>query len=147
MFKTILVPTDGSALSKKAMHGAIELAGLASGRIIVVSVAEPYPYRPVTMETAGIPPDQNLYEEQTQKYARMHVEDLAQIAAQAGIPCETRVALSFAPYEEIINAAEACGCDVIVMGSHGHKGLNKLFLGSETQKVLAHTTIPVMVYR
>ncbi|OGB20809.1 MAG: universal stress protein [Burkholderiales bacterium RIFCSPLOWO2_02_FULL_57_36] len=145
MFKTILVPTDGSELSEKSIRGAVELAKLAGGRIIAISVAEPYPFTP-SVEGA-FAPDLNLYEKQMQKFAEMHVEKVAEIAAKAGVPCETHVAHSFNPYEEIVNAAREHHCDVILMASHGRKGLNKLFIGSETQKVLAHSSIPVMVFR
>jgi nucleotide-binding universal stress UspA family protein len=145
MFKTILVPTDGSDLSEKAVQGAIELAGLAGGRIIAISVAEPYPFTP-SVEGA-FAPDLNLYEKQMQKFAEMHVQKVADTAAKAGVPCETHVVQSFNPYEEIVKAATQYRCDVILMASHGRKGLNKLFIGSETQKVLAHSTVPVMVFR
>jgi nucleotide-binding universal stress UspA family protein len=147
MFKTILVPTDGSELSGKAIQGAIELAKLSGGRIIAVSVAEPYPYQYTALEPGGDPPAQNLYEKQMQAHARTHVDEVADAAKKAGVPCETHVPLSFSLYDEIIKAAAEYHCDVILMASHGRKGLNKLFLGSETQKVLAHSTIPVMVYR
>ena len=145
MFKSILVPTDGSDLSEKAAHGAVGLAKLTGGRIIAVSVAEPYPFTPM-MEGAYMV-DLTLYGEQTHKFAQMHVDKIAEIAAKAGIACETHVAQSFHPHEEIIKAASEHHCDVILMASHGRKGLNKLFLGSETQKVLAESTLPVMVFR
>lgn len=145
MFKTILVPTDGSDLSEKAVHGAVELARLTGGRIIAVSVAEPYPFTP--MMEGAYAADLTLYDQQTRKFAQMHVDKVAEIAAKAGIACETHVAQSFNPYEEIIKAAREYKCDVILMASHGRKGLNRLFLGSETQKVLADSTIPVMVFR
>lgn len=145
MFKTILVPTDGSQLSEKAVQGAIELAKLSGGRIVAVSVAEPYPFTP-SMDGA-FAPDLNLYEKQMQKFSEMHVQKVAEIAAKAGVPCETHVVQSFNPYEVIVKAATEYHCDIILMASHGRKGLNKLFIGSETQKVLAHSTIPVMVFR
>lgn len=145
MFKTILVPTDGSELSEKAVQGAIEFAKLTGGRIVAISVAEPYPFTPSS--EGGYVPDLNLYEKQMQKFAQVHVAKVAEAAAKAGVPCETHVAQSFNPYEEIVNAAKKYQCDTILMASHGRKGLNKLFLGSETQKVLAHSTIPVMVFR
>jgi nucleotide-binding universal stress UspA family protein len=145
MFKTILVPTDGSALSEKAVRGAVDLAKLTGGRIIAVSVAEPYPFTPL-MEGAYTA-DLTLYDQQTHKFAQMHVDKVAEIAAKSGVACETHVAQSFNPYEEIIKAAKEHHCDVILMASHGRKGLSKLFLGSETQKVLAESTIPVMVFR
>jgi nucleotide-binding universal stress UspA family protein len=146
MFKKILVPTDGSDLSGKAIRGAIELAKLTGGRIVAVSVAEPYPFQYAPMDGVAVP-DLNLYEKQMQDYAQVHVEQVADAASKAGVPCETHVALSFNPYEKIVETARDHGCDVILMASHGRKGLNKLFLGSETQKVLAHSTIPVIVYR
>jgi nucleotide-binding universal stress UspA family protein len=82
-----------------------------------------------------------------QDHARRYVEDVAELATAAGVPCDTRVALSFSPFEEIVRTAEELGCDVVFMASHGRKGINRLFVGSETQKVLAHTALPVMVFR
>lgn len=145
MFKTILVPTDGSELSEKAARGAIDLAKLTGGRVIAISVAEPYPFTPMMEGAYAV--DLTLYDQQTQKQAQMHAEKVAEIAAKAGVACEPHMARSFSPYEEIIKAAKDFHCDVIVMASHGRKGLNKLFLGSETQKVLADATVPVLVYR
>lgn len=147
MFKTILVPTDGSDLSEKAINGAIELAKLSGGRIVSVSVAEPYPYQYAPLADGGSAVDLGLYEKQMQDFAEMHVQKVADAAARAGVPCETHVALSFTPYQEIIKAAQENKCDLILMASHGRKGLNRLLLGSETQKVLAHSTIPVLVFR
>ena len=147
MFKTILVPTDGSDLSEIAVQGAIELAKLTGGRIIAVSVAEPYPYQYTALSQGGVPLDHNLYEKQMQKYAQMHVDKISETAAKAGVPCTAHVAQSLSPHQGIIDAANEHHCDVIVMASHGRTGLNKLFLGSETQKVLAHSAIPVMVFR
>ncbi|WP_334189486.1 universal stress protein [Noviherbaspirillum sp.] len=145
MFNTILVPTDGSALSGKAIRGAIELARLTGGRIVAVAVAEPYPFAPLSQ--GDVTPDQNIYEKQTRMYAQLHADQAADIAAKAGVPCEKHVTMSLSPYEGILAAAAEHGCDAIFMASHGRKGLNRLFVGSETQKVLAHTTIPVMVFR
>jgi len=72
---------------------------------------------------------------------------VADAAKQAGVACETVTAQSFNPYEEIIEVAKKYQCDAIFMASHGRRGLNRLFLGSETQKVLAHSDIPVLVLR
>ncbi|HEV2609829.1 MAG TPA: universal stress protein [Noviherbaspirillum sp.] len=145
MFNVILVPTDGSALSEKAVRGAIGIARLTKGRIVAVAVAEPYPFAPLSQGTAT--PDQNIYEKQTRMYAQLHADRIAEIAAEAGVPCEKHVTMSFSPYEGILAAAAEHGCDAIFMASHGRKGLNRLFVGSETQKVLAHTTLPVTVFR
>ncbi|GAA4012349.1 universal stress protein [Actimicrobium antarcticum] len=145
MFKTILVPTDGSALSDKAITAAIEFARLTGGKIIGLSVAEPYPYSPLS--EGAMTNDSAEYEEKMRQMARAHVLKIADAASAAGLQYSTYVTESFSPYEEIIDVAAKQGCDVIFMASHGRKGLNKLFVGSETQKVLGHTTIPVLVFR
>lgn len=145
MFKTILVPTDGSPLSDKAINTAIEFAQCSGSKIIGLSVAEPYPFTPLYQNASAN--DAGIYEKKMREVAQMHVLKIAEAAKKANVPCETSIAQSFSPYEEILAAAKKFGCDAIFMASHGRKGLNKLFIGSETQKVLAHTTIPVMVFR
>ena len=145
MFKNILVPTDGSELALKAVKQAIDYARNNGARLHVISVAEPYPY--TAMGDGVYVPDLQLYEKQMQDFATRHVTEAADLAAAAGVPCETIVTLSFSPHDEIIKAASERGCDAIFIASHGRKGLSKLVLGSETQKVLAHTTLPVLVLR
>ncbi|MDB5838087.1 MAG: universal stress protein [Herminiimonas sp.] len=145
MFKTIMVPTDGSPLAEKAVRTAADFCRLGGGRMIVLSVAEPYPY--TSVPDGAFVPDLTAYERQMRAFAQQHVEEAAKIAAAANVPCETRVTLSFSPHEEIVQTANDLGCDAIFMASHGRKGLSKLFVGSETQKVLAHTTLPVLVLR
>ena len=145
MFNHLLVPTDGSPLSTKAARAAVEFAKAVGARITALSVAEPYPYS--AMAESAYLPDQGRYEKEMQDYARRFVTEVAELASAAGVPCDTRVGLSFSPYEEIAATAKDLGCDAIFMASHGRKGINRLFVGSETQKVLAHTTLPVMVFR
>ena len=145
MFTHLLVPTDGSPLSAKAARAAIEFAKAVGARMTALSVAEPYPYSAMVESTYL--PDQARYEKEMQDNAKRFVAEVAEMAGGAGVRCETRVALSFSPYEEITSVAKDLGCDAIFMASHGRKGINRLFVGSETQKVLAHTTLPVMVFR
>jgi len=145
MFKHLLVPTDGSLLSAKAARSAIEFAKAVGARITTLSVVEPYHY-PALADSSYLP-NQGRYEKEMQDDVRRYVNEIAGFAAAAGVPCDTRVGCSFSPYEEITNTAKDLGCDVIFMASHGRKGINRLLVGSETQKVLAHTTLPVMVYR
>jgi nucleotide-binding universal stress UspA family protein len=145
MFKTILVPTDGSHLSDKAISAAIEFSQLVGGKLIALSVAEPYPFSPLHESASAI--EASNYDEQMRMRAQQIVDKVANTAKEANVLCEAYVALSFSPYEEIIHTAKKHACDAIFMASHGRKGLNRLFLGSETQKVLAHSTIPVLVYR
>ena len=147
MFKKILVPTDGSPLSDKAINAAIEFAKAMDGELVTLCVAEPYVYSAL-VEGAGVfPMDSVAYDEKAQEIAQHNVDKAAALARAQGVTCKTAVALSFSPYEEIVRTAESSACDVIFMASHGRKGLNKLFVGSETQKVLAHSTIPVLVFR
>lgn len=145
MFKTILVPTDGSALSDIAVHAAIEFAKFSGGKIIGLSVAESYPFTGIA--EASIASDPAVFEENMQKMVQEHVQRIAVAAQQENVPCETVIGQSATPHEVIVETANKFNCDIIFMASHGRTGLSKLFLGSETQKVIAHSTIPVLVYR
>jgi nucleotide-binding universal stress UspA family protein len=144
MFKKILLPTDGSDLSAKAIAGGLEFAKALNAGVVGLTIVEPYSYsnlseyRPETLDD---------YEQRMMKVAAERLGKVADAAAKAGVPVETMTAQSFSPYEAIIDTAKAKGCDVIFMSSHGRKGLSAVLLGSETQKVLTHSTIPVMVYR
>ncbi len=144
MLQKILVPTDGSELSLQAMKGAVELAGRLGSHIVGITVVEPYAYaslseyRPETIAE---------YEQRADQLARDRLDVLAAQAAAAGVPFESVVARSFSPYEAIIEAARDAKCDAIFMASHGRRGLSAVLLGSETQKVLTHSHLPVMVYR
>lgn len=145
MFKKILLPTDGSALSDKATVTAIQFAQLNQAQLVAISVIHPFPFSP--MADGGAVLDAKTFEREMEQEARRNIAKVAAAAEAAGIAFEGVVTLSFSPYEEIVEAAKQHGCDIIMMASHGRKGLNRLFLGSETQKVLAHTTLPVMVLR
>ena len=144
MFKRILVPTDGSDLSNKAVAAAIDLAKALKAAMVGMTTVEPYSYsnlseyRPETLDD---------YESRMEVVGAERLAKLADMATQAGVPVETLTVKSFLPYEAIIDTAKAKGCDLIIMASHGRRGLNAVLLGSETQKVLTHTSIPVMVYR
>ncbi|MEC5159277.1 nucleotide-binding universal stress UspA family protein [Janthinobacterium sp. CG_23.3] len=145
MFNTILLPTDGSALSEKATVTAIRFAQLNNAKIIGISVVQPFPFSP--MSDGGAVFDAGQYEREMHETAQRNLDKVGVAAREAQVPFEGVVSLSASPYEEIVATAEKYQCDIIMMASHGRKGLNKLFLGSETQKVLAHTTLPVMVLR
>lgn len=145
MFKSILVPTDGSALCDQAVTAAIECARCCGGRIVAFSVAEPYPSAPVA--DGAIVIDGGSDSRELQHEALERVKKVAQAAQAAGVPCSTAIALSFRPHEEIIAAVAKHQCDVIFMASHGRRGLDRLLAGSETQKVLDYASVPVMVFR
>ena len=144
MFKRILVPTDGSELSEKAIKAAVDLAHTLKASVVGMTTLEPYSYsnlseyRPETLDD---------YEARMDKAGAERLARIADAASQAGLPVETVSVKSFSPYEAIIDTAKASKCDLIVMASHGRRGLNAVLLGSETQKVLTHSTIPVMVFR
>jgi nucleotide-binding universal stress UspA family protein len=144
MFKRVLVPTDGSELSGKAIDAAVELAKGMKASLVGVTAVEPYSYsslseyRPETLED---------YERRMDEVAAQRLGRITDVAARAGVAVETVVAKTFSPYEGIIDTAKEKSCDLIVMASHGRRGLNAVLLGSETQKVLTHSKIPVMVYR
>jgi nucleotide-binding universal stress UspA family protein len=147
MFNTILVPTDGSPLSEKASNAAVDFAAENGSRIVALSVAEPYMGPLLSEGSVAAPMDLEKYNESVQRLARLYVEKIAHRARAKDVPCKTSVALAFNPHEEIVKAVKTFHCDVVFMATHGRKGLDKLFAGSETQKVLAHSTIPVMVFR
>jgi nucleotide-binding universal stress UspA family protein len=145
MFKTILVPTDGSELADKAVHAAVEFAKSNHGKIIGLAVAEPYPYSPLA-EPAFLP-DPAIYDKGVLELAQMHVDKVKAVAEQAGVPCETLASLAVDPANEIVDTAARHGCDIIFMASHGRRGIQRLILGSVTQKVLAQSAVPVLVFR
>jgi nucleotide-binding universal stress UspA family protein len=145
MFKSILLPTDGSELSDKATAIAVEFAKLHQSHITALTVIQPMLLP--SMGDSGAVLDAGQYETQMQDAARAHITRVAAAASAAGIPFEGVIAMSANPYEEIVEAAKKYGCDLIMMASHGRTGLSKLLLGSETQSVLSHTTLPVLVLR
>jgi nucleotide-binding universal stress UspA family protein len=144
MFKRILVPTDGSELSNKAIAAAIDLGKSLGATVVGMTTLEPYSYsnlseyRPETLDD---------YESRMDQIGAERLGRIADAAARAGVPVETVAAKSFSPFEAIIDTAKGKSCDLIIMASHGRRGLNAVLLGSETQKVLTHTSIPVMVFR
>ncbi|MFA9216919.1 MAG: universal stress protein [Sphingomonadaceae bacterium] len=145
MFRSILLPTDGSALSDKATAIAVEFARFHHAKLVSICVIQPVPF--ASMGDSGAVMDAGQFETQMEAAATRHIEKVASAARAAGVPFEGVVTLSPSPYEEIVETASRFGCDLIMMASHGRKGLNRLLLGSQTQRVLAHTTLPVMVLR
>jgi nucleotide-binding universal stress UspA family protein len=144
MFQRILVPTDGSELSAKAVHTAVQLAQKLGGRVEALSITDPYPYSPLA-EAAPIEPQSYL--DAMQRLATQRLQAVASVASAAGVPCETTSLEAPQPWRGIVDHASASGADLIVMASHGRKGVSALLLGSETQKVLTHSAVPVLVVR
>ncbi|AOZ06824.1 universal stress protein [Cupriavidus malaysiensis] len=144
MFKHILLPTDGSELSKKAINGGLELAKAIGARVTAYVCLEEYPYTPFSEIVVEAP---QAFKDRIENQARLYLKEVETAAAAAGIPFDSDMTTFAVPYLGIIDAAERHGCDVILMASHGRRGLSGLLLGSETQKVLTHSEIPVIVYR
>jgi len=145
MLKKILVPTDGSELSGKAIAGAVEVAKKLGSTIVGLTVTEPYPYSAISDYSPT--ESHEHYESRVKEEAEGRLASLKAAAQAAGVALSTEIRSSVSPYEAIIAAAKDQGCDTIFMASHGRRGFTGLLLGSETHKVLTHTTIPVLVFR
>ncbi|MEO7009154.1 MAG: universal stress protein [Caldimonas sp.] len=144
MFKRILVPTDGSDITQKAVESSIRLAGSLGAEIHTICVKEPFPYGAIS-EMQPTPP-QEFFDAQERTAAR-HVAAVIEACAAAGVPCHGVSVEALHPWEAIIDHAQRTDCDLLVMASHGRRGVSALLLGSETHKVLTHTKIPVLVVR
>jgi nucleotide-binding universal stress UspA family protein len=144
MYTRILFPTDGSEITAKALQSALSLARLCGAELVTLAVMEPFPYSAIS-EMQPVPP-QEFYDAQ-QRVAAARVKTVADAAAAAGVACRGHTVEALHPWEAILEHGKAQGCDVIVMASHGRRGVSALLLGSETQKVLTHSTLPVLVVR
>ena len=149
MFKHILVPTDGSALSQAAVAQAVVLARHHGAQLTFVHAL---PERPLSFfgGEGGMYVDQiepNEFVAQATRLADRVLGDAEAGARAAGVACQGVARGGGAPYEVIIAEATARGCDLILMASHGYTGVKGMVLGSETNKVLTHSKIPVLVYR
>ena len=148
MYQHILLPFDGSELSLKAVNEGIALAKALGSRVTLITVISPYHLNVSSpMTTSFVHEVERRHEEESRKEAEKLQLGLAAQAKAAGIQCDSLVVTGDNPYEAIIANAETGKCDLIVMASHGRKGLNALLLGSETVKVLTHTKIRVLVVR
>jgi nucleotide-binding universal stress UspA family protein len=147
MYQRILIATDGSSLSKKAVTSGLALAALTGAGIVALKVVPRYP---VSYFEGGmsIPADNVAQVEKQWADAAMAVADKVKIAAEAeGIKAKAVTVSSDFTAEAIINAAKKHKCDLIVMASHGRRGMKRLLMGSETMHVLTHSHIPVLVLR
>ena len=148
MFKHILVSTDGSKLSGKAIHAAARLAGATGAKLTGAFVIAPYVppvYGEAMVYVAPLSP--RRYKEISEREARKALAAVEIEARTAGVEYRGMSRTADNPWEGIIRAAKARKCDLIVMASHGRRGLAGLLLGSETTKVLTHSKIPVLVCR
>ena len=145
MYQRILVPTDGSEPSQRGIAASVKLAGALGAQVIGLTVTPEYHTLTLDADQLELTPEQ--YATQNERRAQRILGDVARAAQNAGVACRVLHAISDAPYEAIIATARDQHCDLVSMASHGRRGLKGLLLGSETQKVLVHSTVPVLVHR
>lgn len=147
MFKHILVPTDGSGFSNKAVAAGARLAQALRAKLLLLHVRSPIE-SPHHVEGGAL---SNLggkvIMQEIEDEERKLLDAALAIAAADGMKAETAFVAGYSPYEAIIRIAREQQCDLIVMASHGRRGISGFLIGSETQKVLTHTTIPVLIVR
>jgi len=147
MFKHILIPTDGSDTALKAVKAGVALAAEIGAKVTGYCAQEPVPTH---IHGEGYIADKTMvaqFEQRAAEFARKSVKAVEDAAKAAGVPCTALVTKSAVPYRGIVEAAEKKGCDAIFIASHGHRGLQRLLLGSVTHEVLTHSKIPVLVFR
>jgi len=143
MFKNILLPTDGSPLSEAAIQKGVQFAKSINAKVTgFYALPE---FHIITYRSEILEDTRESFAKDSQAQAKKYLAAIEALAKGAGVPCETVQAVSDHPYEAIIKAAQDKGCDLIMMASHGRRGVRGLLLGSETQKVLTHTKLPVLV--
>jgi nucleotide-binding universal stress UspA family protein len=145
MYKNILIPTDGSELAGKAVQHGLTFAKESGAKITVLTVTTPFhasSLDPLVVEDTPI-----QYKRQIQEHAAKMLGGVASAAKAAGVACDIVQVEHEHPYKAIIDTAGSRGCDLIVMASHGRRGVSAIVLGSETVKVLTHSKIPVLVHR
>ena len=147
MFKHIFVPTDGSELSRSTAERAVSFAKEAGARITVFYAKPEYPIAYFGEGALIDPTTPEKFAELADEQAKTYLSEVQSQCAEAGVACQVVSAVSDIPYEAIIEGAEKAGCDLIFMASHGRRGISGFLLGSETNKVLTHSKIPVLVYR
>jgi nucleotide-binding universal stress UspA family protein len=145
MHTSILIATDGSDLSDEAIQYGTALAKAAHAKVTGITVLRPF--HVFTAEPEMLEETAESYRKRMATVAAQRLAKLEQAAKAAGISCELVHVEHEHPYKAIIDTANAKACDLIVMASHGRRGISALVLGSETVKVLTHSTIPVLVYR
>jgi nucleotide-binding universal stress UspA family protein len=147
MFKHILIPTDGSDTALKAVKAGVALAAEIGAKVTGYCAQEPVPTH---IHGEGYIADKAMvaqFEQRAAEFARKSVKAVEDATKAAGVSYTALVTKSAVPYRGIVEAAEKAGCDAIFMASHGHRGLERLLLGSVTQEVLTHSKIPVLVFR
>ena len=145
MHRHILIPTDGSELSMNAIDYGMALAKSVNAKVTVLTVSPPF--NTFAVELDMITDTREQYEKRMTTLAEKYLKAAKEVAATAGVSCETMHVERDQPYLAIIETAARKSCDLIVMASHGRRGVSAIVPGSETVKVLTHSTVPVLVVR
>lgn len=145
MYKHVLIAFDGSELSEKALRQGLELAKSVGAKATALCVTMPWSSIAVGDVAVMFPPGD--YDKTTAEAAEKQLARAAELAKAQGVVCETLHVSEAQAYRSIVDTASARGCDLIVMGSHGRRGVAGLLLGSVAMKTLTHAHIPVLVYR
>jgi nucleotide-binding universal stress UspA family protein len=145
MYKRILIPTDGSEASQRAILAGVDFAREVGAEVVGLTATPEF--HVLSTDTEMLEDTREQFAASSATQARRILADIENAARDAGVACRTEHVTDDDPYAAIIEAARRLGCDLIVMASHGRRGLKGLLLGSETQKVLVHSTIPVLVHR
>lgn len=145
MFKHILLPTDGSALSDSAARKCLAFAREIGAAVTALHVRPVYRMPAYQAEVSVYTGEQ--FEQEPEDASRTYLAGIEASAAAQGVACDSVCVADDHPFEAIIRVAREWDCDLVAMASHGRKGVAGLLVGSQTQKVLSHSEIPVLVYR
>ena len=147
MYHDILVATDGSALSGKAVETGAKFAKAFGAKLHILHVRPPVDKVIYSEGAATIYVSNDQVRKQLETEEWQLLSAAGEIAKASGVSAETEYVLNASPYEGILRVAKERACDLIVMASHGRRGISAMLLGSETQKVLTHSVVPVFVIR
>ena len=147
MYKNILIATDGSELAQKAVTHGLALAKAVNASVTIVVATEIWSAMHMAAKAESDRHAVERYEKAQADWAATVLSDAAQAARQSSVPYETVHVNDIHPADGIIKTAQDKGCDLIVMASHGRRGIGRLLLGSVALTVLTHSTIPIMIYR
>ena len=145
MYKHILIPTDGSPLSEVAIKQGLQLAKTVNAKVTVLTTMPPF--HVIAVEPTMVTDTREQYDKDVMGIAERRLTFPREAARAAGVVYEDVPMIAEHPWAAIVETAKTRGCDLIVMASHGRKGVAALVLGSETTKVLTHTTTPTLVCR
>lgn len=146
MYKHILIATDGSELARKGLEHGLALAKPLNAKVTVLTVSEPLrPEAARAAQLGGSEDPVGYYDQQIDAIMKERFAFIGQRSSEHGVTVELVHEIDESPAEAIVRLAKLAGCDLIVMSSHGRRGLRKVLLGSQTSEVLVHTAIPVLV--